>query len=87
MEFLFITETAVPLSQIFLLLSLSTIALLFGKIKLALLINYLFTLYWGYFLNSELLLSASSQSEIFSYVYFGLGIVVVVLGVIGFMTQ
>ena len=87
MEFFFITEFAIPLSQIFLLLGLSTIVLLFGKIKLALLINYLFTLYWGYFLNSELLLSVGSQSEIFSFVYFGFGIAIVLLGVIGFITQ
>jgi hypothetical protein len=34
--------------QIIALLLISTLALLFGKIKLALLGNYLFGLYWAY---------------------------------------
>jgi len=54
MEFFYSLEFAVPVAQIALLLLLSTTALLFGKIKLALLISYLFTLHWGYFINREL---------------------------------
>ena len=45
MEFFHTTEVAVPLFQVVLLLMLSTLAVLFGRIKLALLMNYLFTLY------------------------------------------
>lgn len=44
MEMFFNTDLAIPLNQIILLLLLSTIALLFGKIKIALIINYIFTL-------------------------------------------
>lgn len=39
------TQLTVPLFQVCLLLALSTLALLFGRIKLALIINYCFTLY------------------------------------------
>ena len=44
MEILFMKEISIPVIQMVLLLLLSTGALFFGKLKLALLINYLFTL-------------------------------------------
>ncbi len=47
-EFSCTTELAFPMSQIVLLMILSTGALLFRRLKLALLLNYLFTMYWGY---------------------------------------
>jgi hypothetical protein len=37
--------------QIILLLTLSTLSLVFGRLRLALLINYCFTIYWGYVPN------------------------------------
>jgi hypothetical protein len=45
MEFFYTTELAVPMSQMVLLLICTTVALLFGRIKLALLVNYLFAFY------------------------------------------
>ena len=65
-------ELAVPVSQIALLLFLSTVALLFGRVKLALLVNYLFTLYWGYFLNRDMLMGAAKDIPHFTYIYFGI---------------
>jgi len=47
MEIFSMTEISIPVIQMVLLLLLSTGALFFGKLKLALLINYLFTLYCG----------------------------------------
>jgi len=88
MDFLNSTELAVPLSQIALLLIVVTVALLFGRIKLALLINYLFTLYWGYFINREYLLGSSlADIDAFTVLYFGFGIVVVVFALIGFLSH
>ena len=38
----------IPFMQLFLLLTISTLFLLFGNARFALLINYLFTFYWGF---------------------------------------
>jgi hypothetical protein len=52
MEFLSTAEIFIPVYQMILLLLVSTLTLLFGRTKLALIINYLFTLYyllyWGF---------------------------------------
>jgi len=88
MEFFHTTELAIPLFQVVLLLTLSTLALLFGRTKLALLMNYLFTLYWGYILNREHLLGPNLEEiSHFSVLYFGFGLVIIILALIGFLTQ
>lgn len=51
MEVFSMTGISIPITRMVLLLLLSTGAPFFGKLKLALLINYLFTLYWGYGVN------------------------------------
>jgi hypothetical protein len=86
MEFFYSTELAIPIFQIALLLILSTMALLFGRAKLALLINYLFTMYWGYLFNRENLLSSGLEGfNSYAAIYFGIGLIVVILAVIGFL--
>ena len=88
MGFLHSTELSVPVIQIVLLLMLSTLALLFGRAKLALLINYLFTMYWGYFLNIEQMVGSGSilqRVDSYAIIYFGFGLVVVILAVVGFL--
>jgi hypothetical protein len=86
MEFLLGTQIAVPLSQVALLLGLSTLTLLFGRIKVALIINYCFTLYWGFFLNPNFL---SDKGDLiinnYTFAYFGFGLLIVILAIIGFM--
>ena len=88
MEFFHTTELVIPLFQVVLLLMLSTLALLFGRTKLALLVNYLFTFYWGYILNREHLLGSNLEKmSHFSALYFGFGFVIIILALIGFLTQ
>jgi hypothetical protein len=87
MEFFYSLELAIPALQIALLLLLSTTALLFGKIKLSLLISYLFTLYWGYFLNRENFLNSFTHGEYIIFVYFGFGLTIIVFALIGFFAQ
>jgi hypothetical protein len=88
MEILYSTELSVPLFQIALLLTLTTLSLLFGKIKLALLINYLFTLYWGFIFNKGVLSSLTSgELTNFAFVYFGFGLVIVILALFGFVVH
>ena len=86
MEMLYSTELAIPLYQVGLLLVLSTLALFFGRLKLALLVNYLFVLYWGFWLSRESVIgSAVVEMDQFSLAYIGFGIVICILTLIGFL--
>ena len=87
MEFFHSIEFSIPVYQVVWLLLMITTAQLFGKIKLALLISYIFTLYWGYFLNREIMLNSVHNGEYIILIYFGFGIAVVVLAIIGFMVK
>ena len=83
MEIFYSTQISIPISQIVLLLSISTMALIFGRLKLALLVNYLFTLYWGYISNQGIM----AESMITTAAYFGFGIAIILLAMIGFLTS
>lgn len=88
MEYLQATQLAVPLNQIALLLTFSTLSLLFGKLRLALLINYCFTLYWGYVFNRDSLFGVRLEGlDYFSAAYFGFGVIIVTLAMIGFVVH
>ena len=88
MEFLYSTELSIPLFQIMLLLILSSVAVLLRREKLALVINYLFAMYWGYVLNREHVLKAAENPiPYFTELYFAFGIVIIILIVIGFFFQ
>jgi hypothetical protein len=83
-DFFSVTETAIPIWQIMMLLFLSTMTLLFGRVKLALLINYLFTLNWGYLSNQKIIFENIEQIEYVATIYFGVG---ALLAAAGFMLQ
>ena len=86
MEFFYATELAVPVSQMVLLLLATTLSLLLGRVRLALMINYLFTLYWGYVFNREYLLGQGIQEmTYFSAAYFGFGLAIALLASLGFL--
>jgi hypothetical protein len=87
MESFYSLEFSIPVYQVVWLLLMITTAQLFGKIKLALLISYIFALYWGYFLNREVMVNSVNQGEYIILIYFGFGIAVVVLAIIGFMVK
>ena len=86
MDIFFNTDLTIPLNQIILLLLLSTIALLFGKIKIALIINYIFTLTWGYVFNRDKLMDLGFElPEVFTTIYFLFGIGVIVIAGFAFL--
>ena len=88
MDFFYATELVIPAIQMAILLGLNTLALLFGRIKLALLITYTFTLYWGYVLNRECLMgSGSGGVGSFAYMYFGFGLTVIIFALAGFLAH
>ena len=86
MELFMSTQLAIPMFQVILLLILSTIALLIGRLRLALFINYCFTLYWGYVANLDLLKTGGIVNlNAFTFIYFGIGLVIVLLAMTGLM--
>ena len=88
MDVFYSAQLSVPVIQIVFLLLISTLALLYGRIKLALLINYCFTLYWGYILNMDVIRETGpSITDTFTYMYFGFGLVIVMLAAAGFIVQ
>ena len=87
MEISDFAHLSIPSVQIVALLCLSTVTLLFGRVRLALLINYVFTLYWGYFTNRDLLLPAVESFDYFTLAYFGFGLTMALFAMIGFMVH
>ena len=74
--------------QIILLMLISTLSLLFGKLRLALLINYIFILNWAYIINRDLLLDMGVEKfQYLSTLYFVFGVVIVLIAVFSFMFQ
>ena len=88
MEIITSTQLAVPTLQLILLLILSTIALLIGRLRLALFINYCFTLYWGYVVNFDLFV-AQGVNKLTGYtvLYFSIGAVIILLASIGLISH
>jgi len=79
----------IPLIQIVLLMTISTVSLLFGKVRLALLANYIFILYWAYFFNRDLLLELGGPDN-FQYIvvfYFLFGIIIILVAAFSFLFQ
>ena len=67
---------------------LSTGALLFGKVRVALIINYVFTFYWAYFFNREHLLGLGmNKFDTYTLIYFLFGLVIMMIAVVGFLFQ
>ena len=62
---------SIPMVQLILLMLMSTMSLLFGKLKLALLINYLFTLHWGYIFNRNNLMDMGIENFLISSTLLG----------------
>ena len=82
MELFYSAKVTIPFSQIGLLLLISTVALLFGRVKLALLATYIFIPYWGFLANEDFMTGSA-----FSMVsYFCFGLLILVFALIGFFT-
>ena len=86
MELFLSTKLSVPLLQVMLLLVVTTTALLLGRIKLALMMNYVFTLFWGYVHNGGLF-DSIEKLTMFTTIYFVFGLAIVVLAAIGFLSH
>lgn len=79
-------EISIPLYQVSLMLLITTLTLLAGRIKLSLLINYLFTMYWGFIANSSMILGEGvDKFSTFSMFYLGFGFIIALLAAVAFL--
>ena len=82
------TMLQIPMIQVILLLLFSTLSLLFRKLKLALLINYIFTMYWAYFLSRDHLLGMGFEKfQYITLIYFLFGLTIVMVAAFSFLFQ
>jgi len=87
-DFLLNANLSIPMVQLILLMLMSTISLLFGKLKLALLINYVFTLHWAYVANRDNLIGMGFENfQLISIIYFIFGLGIVLVAAFAFMFQ
>jgi len=88
LDFLAETMLSIPMIQIILLMLFSTLSLLFGKLRLALLVNYIFILYWAYIFNRDLLMGMSpAKFQYITVFYFVFGIAIVMVAAFSFLFQ
>ena len=88
LDFLLNANLSIPMVQLILLMLMSTISLLFGKLKLALLVNYVFTLHWAYVANRENLIEMGFENfQLVSIIYFIFGLGIVLVAAFAFMFQ
>jgi hypothetical protein len=87
-DFLLGTNLSIPMIQLILLMLMSTMSLLFGKLRLALIINYVFILHWGYISNRDNLVGLGTDNfELVSVVYFAFGIGIILVASFAFLFQ
>jgi hypothetical protein len=88
LDFFLNANLTIPMVQLILLMLMSTISLLFGKLKLALLINYVFTLHWAYVANRDNLIGMGFENfQLISIIYFIFGLGIVLVAAFAFMFQ
>ena len=88
LDFLSYVTISIPVGQIILLMFMTTMSLLFGKLKLALIINYIFTLHWAYIANRGNLMDMGIEYfELYSAVYYIFGLGIILVAAFAFMFQ
>ncbi|MDY6987384.1 MAG: hypothetical protein SWQ30_04935 [Thermodesulfobacteriota bacterium] len=87
MQLLLNPELNIPMLQVIWLMSMNSVTLLLRKIKLALVTNYLFALFWGYSFMQEYAVDATGNPGFSPFLYFGAAAAVLFLALMGFLFQ
>ena len=88
MDIFYSTELAVPFFQIIIFMLFNTLSLLFGKVRMALMINYVFTFHWAYLFNRDNLMDLGlNRFDHYTLIYFLFGIMIIILAILGFIIQ
>jgi hypothetical protein len=87
MDVLLNAQVAVPLTQIAALLVLSTIIILWGKFRIALIVVYFFLFFWGYLLTDSIdfVRAIDDMNLETAAVYYGFGILIAAFVVVGML--
>ncbi|MBI9083082.1 MAG: hypothetical protein JEZ11_05750 [Desulfobacterales bacterium] len=83
MDFLFEVNNNITVFEVGLLLLCNATANLFNKPRLAIMTNLAFTIYWGFFLNFNVLFGSSYQASEYSFIFFIFAIVVIIFSILG----
>ena len=84
---LFTVNLSVPLYIVMFFFSVISLCFLFRRIQLGLAITFLFVFYIGYFYNKILLLKAIEGSIIGTVMYVSLGLIIIILAIISFISS
>jgi hypothetical protein len=87
MQLLLNPEMNIPLLQVVCLLSMNSVALLLRKVKLALVTNYLFALFWGYSFMQDYAVDVTGDVMFSPLLYFAAAAAVLFLALMGFLFQ
>ncbi|MDY6951610.1 MAG: hypothetical protein SWE60_08865 [Thermodesulfobacteriota bacterium] len=87
MQLLLNPELNIPILQVMWLMSLNSVALLLRKIKLALVTNYLFALFWGYSFMQDHAVDLAGDVQFSPLLYFCAAAAVLFLALVGFLFQ
>ena len=77
----------VPLYMVISFVAIISIFLLLSQMQLGLAVSFLFVLYIGYFYNKTLLLKTIEGSIIGTVIYASLGLIIIILAIISFISS
>lgn len=87
-EPLWTTSVSIPIFQIMLVLTVGSLALVLGKMKLSLVVYYCGILYWAYFRNPGLKSTDGTfQMDAFTLFFMGFGVAILFLALIGLLSH
>ncbi len=88
MEYLFSIVLSIKLSHFLVMLILSTVAFIYGMTRTALLINFAFSFYWGFFENLDYFFNPGFEAVTQAAgLYFAFGTVIFILFMLGFFVH
>lgn len=77
----------VPLYMVISFVAIISICLLLSRMQLGLAVSFLFAFYIGYFYNKTLLLKTIEGSIIGTVIYASLGLIIIILAIISFISS
>ncbi len=88
MENLFSVVLSIKMSQFIVMLILSTVAFIYGMTRTALLINFAFAFYWGFFENIDYFFGSNLETlNQAAGLYFAFGVIIFILFLLAFFVH
>ena len=77
-------SVAIPAWQMALLVGMMSVFTLFGRLKLSILVTYVFVLYWGFLVYAPTFIDAAGTSTLAFITYIVCGLAIIVLAITTF---